>query len=67
MTYSKLIQILESLRQTNHYECEDCYYSCPMNEDYCGGEDRNHCECGLIEDNAKIDKALEIVKNLIHQ
>lgn len=65
MKTARLIEILESLRQTNHYECEDCYYSCPMNADYCGGKDRNKCECGLIEKDANIDEALEIVKNLL--
>ena len=49
---------LESLRITSHTECEDCWYSCPKSDDYCGTDDREHCACGMDKQNAIIDAAL---------
>jgi len=60
----KLIVIIESFRRTQHYECEDGFYSCPSHPDYFGNDDRTFCSCGLVRDNAKVDEALQIVQGL---
>ena len=51
---------LESLRETKHYECEDCFYSCPKTG-ACFKEvpDYAECTCGMDRRNAIIDKALK--------
>ena len=56
----RLREALESLRETEHYECEDCFYSCPKT----GGcfidvRDDTECTCGVDRRNAIIDKALK--------
>jgi hypothetical protein len=58
---AELVQIIQSLRRTEHDDCEDCFYSCPMHEDYCGAEDRDYCNCGLEENNAKVDRAIKLL------
>jgi len=60
----KLIAIIESFRRTQHDECEDGFYSCPSHPDYFGNDDRSHCSCDLVRDNAKVDEALQIVRGL---
>lgn len=61
----RLREILESLRIDNHYECEDCFYSCPkLGEDYCGISD-DECTCGMDENNAKIEEALAILDSMV--
>jgi hypothetical protein len=37
-----------------HYVCEDCWYSCPKSEDYCGTADRTQCDCGADKANAAL-------------
>lgn len=37
---------------------EDCWYSCPKADDYCGDKPRDVCLCGADEWNAKIGAAL---------
>lgn len=56
---AKLRAALESLRQNGHYECDDTWYSCPKHPEYCGDDDRNHCNCGTDATNAIIDAALK--------
>ena len=54
-----LRETLEKLRR-KHYECEDCFYSCPKSGESCN-DTRNEigkCDCGADEDNALIDAAL---------
>ena len=60
----RLAEMIESFRRKNHY-CveEDCWYSCPAHEDYCG-ESPPVCFCGFLEHNAKVDQALKIVRGL---
>ena len=60
----RLLEIIESMRRKHHYWVEeDCWYSCPAHEDYCG-EDLHHiCTCGLDEHNAKVDEALRMVRD----
>ena len=55
----KLRAVLENLRKKKHYECEDCWYSCPKSEDYCGEDRRDICTCGMDRINTIIDKALK--------
>lgn len=54
---------LESLRKKKHNECEDCWYSCPKSEDYCGEDRRDICTCGMDRINTIIDKALKAVSD----
>jgi len=36
----RLKEIVNTFRRSNHYYVdEDCWYSCPEHEDYCGEED----------------------------
>lgn len=51
---------LRALRREHHYECDDCFYSCPKSSD---GDCRNdgtrtECDCGVDHYNAIIDAAL---------
>ena len=41
-----------------HYECEDCWYSCPKSEDGCCNDNVEGCTCGADDWNARIDEAL---------
>ncbi len=45
-----------------HYHCEDCWYCCPMCDDYCGREDNGEreCDCGKAERDARILAALTV-------
>jgi len=62
----KLLKLIESFRRRDHYYVdEDCWYSCPGHEDYCG-DDPRVCLCGLIDYNTKVDEALQIVQGLIN-
>jgi hypothetical protein len=60
----RLLEILNDLKETKHYEGDDPFYSCPMNPDYIGTEDKKICTCGMINTNKKIDKAISIVNSL---
>lgn len=61
----KLVEILESLRKTEHDECEDCWYSCPARpEEYCGQDDSKECNCGMEYINNKIDQAIQLLNTL---
>lgn len=61
----RLIEILESFRRTEHYECEDPFYSCPSHSDFIGTNyEKDYCNCGLVEDNARVDEALKIIKEM---
>ena len=44
----KLLRFLKE-RFARHDECEDCWYSCPKHQDYCGEADRAVCTCGYDE------------------
>ena len=60
-TLSRAIQIAEdalnALRR-KHWECEDCWYSCPK-ADGCRTGTGPECDCGADRDNRTIDEALE--------
>ena len=52
-----LLPLLQASRITKHYECEDCYYSCPASEDCC--REKGECTCGKDEWDAAVQKLLE--------
>ena len=56
-----LRKALEKTRQTHSY-CEDTFYCCPKQIDYCGNDESGECNCGADDVNAIIDKALEETK-----
>jgi chromosome segregation ATPase len=39
-----------------HYECEDCWYSCPKSPGCCGEESGDRCTCGKDEVDAYFEK-----------
>lgn len=60
----RLLTILQKLK-TKHYECDDCYYSCPKCEEGCCNEFvGDECTCGADEQNALVDEAISIVDKL---
>ncbi len=49
---------LGKLRRS-HYDCEDCWYSCPKSEDGCCNSGKgNECDCGADNYNAIIDRII---------
>jgi hypothetical protein len=48
-------ETLRALKQQAHDECEDCWYSCPKSEDYCGEAPRDECRCGMDRRNGELD------------
>lgn len=56
-----LVGGLDRLRR-QHYECEDCWYSCPKSEDGCCDENRgDDCTCGADTHNALIDVLVALI------
>lgn len=51
----RLLALLQESRK-NHYECEDCWYSCATLT--CDEHRRGECDCGADKWNAKVDAAL---------
>lgn len=49
---------LMDLRHTQHYECEDPWYSCPLSPDGCANEQQVGCTCGTEAHNNRIDAAI---------
>ncbi len=64
MDKEKLINILNSMRISSHYECEDEFYSCPAHPDYFGNNKSRKCNCGMEDTNKKIEEAIIIVNQL---
>ncbi len=61
----KVLEILNSFRRTEHDYCEDCWYSCPAHpEEYCGIDDTHTCNCGLDDNNERVDKAIRLISSL---
>ena len=48
-------ETLRATKQQDHDVCDDCWYSCPKSEDYCGDASKDECRCGMDEENASID------------
>jgi hypothetical protein len=49
--------LIESLRR-EHYDCEDCWYSCPKSEGGCCDDAQTGCTCGADAHNARVNEAL---------
>jgi hypothetical protein len=64
-----LINYLKSLKETEHRECEDGWYSCVKANNYLrekfGFDDE--CSCGMDARNASIDAVLVKVRNLLNK
>lgn len=56
-----LVDGLNRLRRS-HYECGDCWYSCPKSEGGCCNDAESGCTCGADEHNAIIDSLLAHVR-----
>ena len=54
----RLREALKSLRRDSHYECEDCWYSCPKSGECCNDNASDRCTCGADAVNTLIDTAL---------
>ncbi len=60
---ARLRPILDSLSEcvellpAGHDSCEDCFYACPMSEDYCGYD--SGCNCGALERIAALQRLAE--------
>jgi len=58
---AELEATLKQLRTEEHYECEDCWYSCPKSGECCDErQDKDDCLCGTDKRNAIIDSALKV-------
>ena len=56
---TRLKEVLPTLKISHHY-CEDCWYSCPKEEDGCCNEaEGEDCNCGADEHNSKIDALMK--------
>ena len=56
---TRLKEVLPTLK-ISHYYCEDCWYSCPKEEDGCCNEaEGEDCNCGADEHNSKIDALMK--------
>jgi hypothetical protein len=56
---ARLLSTLNQLRR-EHFECEDCWYSCPKSEGgCCNSEQGKDCNCGADQHNAIIDAAIQ--------
>lgn len=50
---------LGALAMRRHYQCEDCWYSCPRSpEGSCNSSYGDKCNCGTDEHNAKVNALL---------
>jgi hypothetical protein len=57
----KALQLLSKLYE-KHYECEDCWYSCPKSDEGCCNEyAEDGCTCGADKHNALIDEIMNIL------
>jgi hypothetical protein len=54
----RLREFIDTRCRRTHYECEDCWYSCPKAPGGCCNDDKEGCTCGADEWNARIDEAL---------
>lgn len=59
----KLIEIVGAFSPKGHFELdEDCFFSCPMSDTYCGGD--TECNCGYDFQRKQIDEALRLIELL---
>lgn len=43
--------------KVSHYECEDCWYSCPKSGECCNENAGTDCTCGADDENALREEA----------
>lgn len=53
-----ILDLLKSSIRPHLSVDEDCYYSCPKAEDYCGGKPRDKCTCGADVWNERVTAVL---------
>lgn len=59
---------LKKLALRGHYSCEDdCFYSCPLDEEYCGTSDVKECKCGADEHNAEVERIFKELKKYLRE
>lgn len=46
--------LVESMKQKAHDECDDGFYSCPKAENYFGSAPRDRCYCGMDRRNQDV-------------
>ncbi len=60
MTKEEILEKFDKDFPIIHYECEDCWYSCPKSESGCCNDymDKNKCACGAEFEHEKMRKWL---------
>lgn len=61
---NRLLELAESFRRKNHRYSEDPWYACPLNEEYCGNSTTKECDCGLEENNQRVDELIDLINHL---
>lgn len=51
-TLDEIRTMVESLR-SGHYDCEDCWYSCPKSDHCCDDTAGDECNCGADDQNSQ--------------
>ena len=57
-----LIEVAGPKRE--HYEGDDCWYSCHAHPDYCGIDKSGECTCGADEYNATLERHAEALRDV---
>lgn len=47
----------------SHYECDDCWFSCPRSGECCNEAEGSECNCGADRHNAALDAAIKEAGN----
>ena len=60
-----LDELIEKLKvlKVKHYECEDCWYSCPKSEEGCCNDGGSDCTCGADNRNKEVDALITWVRD----
>lgn len=62
-TLDEIRTMVESLR-SGHYDCEDCWYSCPKSDHCCDDTAGDECNCGADDQNKIIDEIIAKIDTL---
>ena len=59
-----VLKELESLK-ASHYDCKDCWYSCPLAEDrsWDDRKPKGECDCGAEDQHKRVDALIEYLSN----
>lgn len=63
--------LADRLRAQRHYECEDCWYSCPESDDGCCNDTEHGCTCSAplaheaADEIERLRRQLDTVRNAI--